>query len=135
MKQVWVKSWRASKQPRKQRKYRYNAPLHQQKRFLQVHLSKELRKKYGKRNLHIRTGDKVRIFVGSAKGKEGKVSSIDSKKCKVFIEGFERIKADGSKVFLSFEPSNLMIIEVGKEDKRVKKASTAKKKEEQKSLT
>ncbi len=127
MKQAWVKSWNASKQPRKQRKYRYNAPLHQQNRFLHVHLSKELRKKYGKRSLGVRTGDKVKIFIGSAKGKEGKVSSVNSKKGKVFIEGFERIKADGSKVLLSFEPSNLLIIEIGKEDKRIKKASKEKK--------
>lgn len=127
MKQEWVKSWNASKQPRKQRKYRYNVPLHKKNKFVHVHLSKELRKKYEKRSIGIRTGDKVKIFVGSAKGKEGKVSSVNSKKCKVFIEGFERIKADGSKVLLSFEPSNLMIIDIGKEDKRIKKVSKEKK--------
>jgi large subunit ribosomal protein L24 len=130
MKQEWVKSWNASKQPRKQRKYRYNAPLHQLNKFLHVHLSKELRKKYGRRNLSIRTGDKVRIFVGTAKGKEGKVSSVDTKRCRIFIEGLERIKADGSKVFLPFEPSNLMITNLGKEDKRIKKTKKKEKNEE-----
>ena len=39
------KSWVSSKKPGKQRKYRINAPLNIKRKFLSVHLSKELREK------------------------------------------------------------------------------------------
>ena len=134
MKKAWVKSWNASKQPRKQRKYRYNAPMHIKIKLLNVHLSKELRKKYGKRSLNIRTGDKIKILVGKEKGKEAKVSSVDLKNMRVFLEGMDRTKMDGSKVQIPFEASNLMITSIGKEDKRTAKKveKVSKKKEEKK---
>ena len=37
MKSIFSKSWVSSKQPRKQRKYRYNAPDHIKKKF-KVHM-------------------------------------------------------------------------------------------------
>lgn len=42
-------SWKSSKKVRKQRKYRFNSPLHIKHEMLASHLSKELRKKYSKR--------------------------------------------------------------------------------------
>ena len=36
-------SWKGSKKPSKQRKYRYGAPLHVRRRFLSVHLTNELK--------------------------------------------------------------------------------------------
>ncbi len=124
MKQLWSSKWNASTQPRKQRKYRHNASLHTRQTFLHVHLSKDLQKKYNMRRLGVRTGDKVKIFRGDNKGKEAKVSKVDVKNVKVFIEGMERIKMDGSKVQLSFEPSNLMIMSLGKVDRRIKKKAS-----------
>ena len=50
MKTKFSSSWIKSKQPRKQRKYRRYAPLHIKQRFVSAHLSKELHKKYNKRN-------------------------------------------------------------------------------------
>ncbi|MCW1309534.1 MAG: 60S ribosomal protein L26, partial [Candidatus Nanoarchaeia archaeon] len=35
----WSKKWKSSKKPSKQRKYRYNAPLHIRRKFLSVNLS------------------------------------------------------------------------------------------------
>jgi large subunit ribosomal protein L24 len=127
MKSAWSKDWNASVQPRKQRKYRYNAPLHIKSKFLKVHLTAELRKKYGKRSLNVRTGDKIKILVGDKKGNEAKVSKVDVKNVRVFIEGMERIKMDGSKVQIAFDPSNLIITNIDKEDRRIKKNKTAKK--------
>ena len=49
-----VKAWIASKQPRKQRKYLANAPIHIKKKMAGANLSKELRKKYGKRSMTLR---------------------------------------------------------------------------------
>jgi large subunit ribosomal protein L24 len=62
MKTDFSKSWKSSKQPRKQRKYLYNMDLHNVKKLMSAHLSKELMKKYGKRNIPIRKGDKVKIM-------------------------------------------------------------------------
>ncbi len=121
MKKEWSVGWKASIQPRKQRKYRWNAPLHIRVTFINTHLSKELRKKYGKRSLQLRTGDKVKILVGDSKGKEGKVIEVNCKQGKIYVEGIERLKKDGSKARIPLQASNLMIIGIGKEDRRFKK--------------
>ena len=54
MKSQFSKSWKSSKQPRKQRKYIAKAPLHIKRKLMGVNLSKELRKKHGKRNIVVR---------------------------------------------------------------------------------
>ena len=112
------KVWKASKQPRKQHKYRFNAPLHVKYKFMSSHLSKELRGKYGKRNAEVRKGDSVKILRGQFKGKTGKVDRADVKKSKVYIQGIEVSKKDGTKAFYPFNPSNLMITELKLDDKK-----------------
>jgi len=110
-----------SKQPRKQRKALYNAPLHTRRKIMSVNLSKNLREDYGRRSLPIKTGDKVQVVRGEFKDNEGKVESVDSKNYKVIIEGVTFTKTDGSSVFLPIHPSNLMIIDLDlKDDKRYK---------------
>lgn len=128
MKKEWAAEWNASKQPRKQRKYRHNAPLHIKRKYFHVHLAKELQKKYSKRQFGICKDDKVRIMVGDFKGKEGKVTKVLLKKGKVYVEGIECIKKDGSKAFIPLEPSNLLIISLGKEDRRQKRKVKKEKK-------
>ncbi len=123
MKQAFSKSWRRSKSPRKQRKYEANAPLHLRRKFLSINLSRELRKKYGTRNVVVRTGDKVKVLRGKFKGKEGKVLRVDLKKIRVFVEGITRKKVDGTEVQVPLHPSNLQIVELNLEDeKRFKKS-------------
>ncbi|PJE81542.1 50S ribosomal protein L24 [Candidatus Pacearchaeota archaeon CG10_big_fil_rev_8_21_14_0_10_32_42] len=118
MKQKFSKAWKSSKQPRKQRKYSANAPLHIKKKFMSVNLSKELRKKYRKRNLPVRKGDVVKIMRGGFKKKQGKIIEVKLKGTKVFVEGIQRKKKDGSKVNVRMIPSNLQIIELNLEDKK-----------------
>jgi large subunit ribosomal protein L24 len=115
-------SWKSSKQPRKQRKYRYNAPLHIKSKFLSAHLSKQLREKYKKRAIRIRTGDKVKIARGQFKKKEGKVDRVLLKQSKVIIQGIEITKKDGTKTTYPIHPSNLLILELNLEDKKRIKA-------------
>ena len=110
-------SWKSSKKPKKQRKYRYNSPLHIKRGMISAHMSKELKKKYGKRSAVLRKGDKVRVMVGDLKKKEGKVESVFTRKLKVFVGGVERTKKDGTKVRIPIDPSNLMIMEFNMEDK------------------
>ncbi len=126
----FVKSWKSSKMPRKQRKYLAKAPLHIRKKLVSVNLSKDLRKKYGKRNIPLRKGDSVRIMRGKFKKQKGKVLEVDLKKIKIIVEGIQVKKQDGSKVNFKLRPSNLQIIELNLDDKsRVKKLEESKSKE------
>ncbi len=138
MKQKFSKHWKSSKQPNKQRKYLANAPLHLKKKFISVNLSKELRKKHGKRNIPVRKGDTVIIMRGKFKKKQGKVTEVKLKTSKIIIEGIQVKKQDGSKANVKLQPSNLQIIElnlgdrkrkIGKVEKEKKEIKTEKKKE------
>ena len=112
--------WKSSVNIRKQRKYRYNAPLHIKQKFARVHLAPALRTKYGTRNSQVRTGDKVKVMRGQFRKKEGKVSRVDLKRERVYINGLEIIKKDGSKLMAWVRPSNLMILELELGDKKRK---------------
>ncbi|MFH0832044.1 MAG: 50S ribosomal protein L24 [archaeon] len=122
MKKEFSKAWNSSSKARKQRKYRYNAPLHLKRKFLSSNLSKELRKKYSRRNIELRKGDAVRVMRGELKAKRGKITGFDSAKNRVYVEGIQKSKKDGTKVNISFDPSKLQIVELNIEDKkRIKK--------------
>lgn len=121
MKKKFSIAWKSSKKQRKQRKYRYNAPLHIKQKFMKATLSKDLRNKHGKRNFSLKKGDKVKVLTGQFKKHEGKIERIDLKKSKVFIEGIEIAKKDGTKATYPFEPSNLMIVELNIDDKMRRK--------------
>jgi large subunit ribosomal protein L24 len=112
------RSWKSSKKPGKQRKYRYNAPLHITGRFLKCHLNKQLRERYKTRSKRVRTGDKIKVMRGQFKGKEGKVEKVDVKKTKVYVTKIEWQKKDGSKSLYPLDPSNLMILELDTTDKK-----------------
>ena len=117
MKKKFSKDWKASKQPRKQRKYRFNAPKHIQKRFAASMLSKELKKKYNKNAIVLKKGDVVKIMRGENKKKTGKVSKINIKKSNAYIEGITNVKKDGAKIQIPIHTSNLVIIDLNLEDK------------------
>lgn len=123
MRKKFSVTWKSSKQPRKQRKYRYNAPLHIKNKFISVHLSKELKKKYNKRSLSIKKGDKVKIVRGQFKGKRGNVDKVDLKGSKIYVSGMDVLKKDGSKTTRAIEPSNLILTDLESEDKARQKAT------------
>lgn len=122
MKTKWSRSWIRSKQPRKQRKYRYHAPLHVRHKLISAHLSPELREKYKKRSFPLRKGDKVKVMRGKFKGTIGTVERILLKKLKVYVDGVAIEKKDGSKVKYPLDPSNLMILELKLDDKKREEA-------------
>ena len=107
-----------SKQPRKQRKYLYNLPLHQRKKLVHATLSPELREKYNRRSIAVRTGDVVEVMRGDFKGFKGKVVRVDRKKGRVFIEGVTVTKVDGTEVLFPIHASNVRIVELYLEDKK-----------------
>ena len=121
MKRKFSTSWKSSKQPRKQKKYRFNAPLHLKQKFVSVHLSKELKKKHNTRSLGLKKGDKVNVLRGQFKKHKGSVERIDLKKCKIYLSGIEVTKKDGNKTTYGIEPSNLIITELNLNDKQRQK--------------
>jgi large subunit ribosomal protein L24 len=118
MKTKFSSSWKSSKQPRKQRKYRYNAPLHIKRKFASAHLSKELRKKYNKRSAVLRKGDTVKIMRGRFRNTTGKVEEVNVKKTVVYVSGIEVVKRDGTKTRYPLHPSNIMVTELILDDKK-----------------
>ncbi len=111
------REWKSNKKPRKQRNYRLNSPLHIKQKFTHVHLSKDLRKKFGKRNISLRKGDKVKVMKGRFSKHEGKVEKVDIRRSRIFIAGIEIPKKDGTKRMLALHPSNLMLIDINTDDK------------------
>jgi len=132
MKQKFSTKWKASKQPRKQRKYLANAPLHLKAKLVNVNLAKPLRKSVGKRNIQIKKEDKVKIMRGKFKGKQGKVLSVSIKYAKVYVEGIQVTKMDNSKANIPLKPSNLQIIEMADRGKKTKKETTKNEVEDKK---
>lgn len=117
MKTKYSSSWKRSKQPRKQVKYRHNAPLHIKQKFVSSHLSTDLRKKYKKRSVNLRKGDSVKVLRGQFKNKSGKIDEVNLKKTLVYITGIEIVKRDGTKARYPIHPSNLIITELILDDK------------------
>jgi large subunit ribosomal protein L24 len=122
MENKYSKTWNSSIQPRKQRKFRYNAPLHIRHKLISANLSKELRSRYGKRSFPIKKGDVVKIMRGEFKNKTGKINTINLQCLNTSIEGIQKSKKDGTKRNVFFDPSNLQIQELNLEDKKRKLA-------------
>ena len=133
MKKDFSAKWKSSTKPRKQRKWRFMAPLHLRGAMLSAHLSKDLRKKHGRRAFPLRKGDEVKVMIGSFKGKTGKILEVNTTKAKAYLENVQRTKKDGKKVFVPIDPSNLMITSLNLDDKkRIKALSKEAKKAEEK---
>lgn len=105
------------KAPRKQRKRLYNAPAHLRHKMMASPLSPELVKSKGAKAIPIRKGDTVRILRGDHIGFEGKVSRVDLKRYRIFLEGLTREKVDGTNIFVSVHPSKVMIRSLKLDDK------------------
>lgn len=109
-----------SSQPRKQRKSRYQAPLHIRHKLMGAMLSPELREKHGIKSIPLRIGDTVKVLRGDHKGKDGKVAKVDLKKMVITVDGVSVTKADGTEVPRPVQPSNVMITKLEiKDEKRL----------------
>ncbi len=108
------------KNPRKQRKKLFNAPAHIRHKLMSAPLSNELAASKGAKTLPVRKGDTVRIQRGDNKGFEGKISRIDLKAYRIYLEGLTREKVDGTNIFLPVHPSKVEIRNLNLDDKRRK---------------
>lgn len=111
----------SSTKPTKQRKSMYQAALHIKHKMLSAHLSKPLRTQWNRRSLTLRKGDEVKVMRGSHAGKTGKITGIDMKALRVFIDSMKRRKVAGQEASIPFKPSKLMIINPVMEDKMRKR--------------
>jgi large subunit ribosomal protein L24 len=109
-----------SKSPRKQRKAIYTAPLHRRRKALVAQLSRELRDKYGVRNLPVRKEDEVLVRDGMFAGIQGKVSKVDHREYTVTIDGVTAEKTTGQSYFVPVKPSHLTIVKLKMDDWRNK---------------
>jgi len=105
------------KKPGKQRKLLYNAPAHLRHKLMAAPLSPQLIASKGAKTLPVRKGDTVRVMRGDHKGFEGKISRVDLKNYRIYIEGLTREKVDGTAVFVSVHPSKVMIRNLNLDDK------------------
>jgi large subunit ribosomal protein L24 len=105
------------KDPGKQRKMHFNAPAHLRHKVMSAPLSSELAASKGAKTLPVRKGDTVRILRGDNKGFEGKVSRVDTKAFRIYLEGLTREKVDGTNIFLGVHPSKVQIRNLNLDDK------------------
>jgi large subunit ribosomal protein L24 len=104
-------------QPRKQRKMLHQAPLHIRYKKFSSPLSDSLKNSHNIGSLPVRSGDTVRIMRGDRKGSEGKVTRVDRRNYRIFVEGVTREKVDGTTTFVSIHPSKVMITKLNLDDR------------------
>lgn len=113
--------------PSKQRRMLYQATDHVRHRFFAAHLSPELRASHLVKTFPVRSGDTVRVMRGDHKGFEGKVTRIDKRKYRIYVEGLTREKVDGTTISVPIHPSKVMITNLNLDDKWRKKILERKK--------
>ncbi|KAB2945671.1 MAG: 50S ribosomal protein L24 [Candidatus Methanoperedens sp.] len=107
-----------STQPRKQRKSRYQAPLHIRHKFMGAMLSPELREKHEIKSIPIHAGDTVKVMRGDHKGTEGKVAKVNLTSMTITVDGVSVTKSDGTEVPRPVQPSNVMITKLETKDEK-----------------
>jgi large subunit ribosomal protein L24 len=107
--------------PTKQRKRLYQAPLNERYKRFSAPLSSKLKESHGTNSVPVRKGDTVMIMRGDRKGSEGKVTQINRKDYRIFIEGANREKVDGTSISVPIHPSKVMITRLNLDDKWRKK--------------
>jgi len=107
--------------PGKQRKRLYQAPLSERYRRFSAPLSSKLKESHSTNSIPVRKGDTVMIMRGDRKGSEGKVTQIDQKKYRIFVDGANREKVDGTSIPVPIHPSKVTITRLNLDDKWRKK--------------
>merc|ERR1712170_152668 len=98
---------------KKQRKRHFTAPSHIRRKLMTAPLSKDLRSKYGIKNIPIRKDDEVQVVRGHYKGQQvGKVVQCYRKKFCIYIERIQREKANGASVYVGIHPSKVSIVKL-----------------------
>jgi large subunit ribosomal protein L24 len=107
-----------TRQPRKQRKERQTASLHERQKQVRATLSEDLREEYGQRNVRVNAGDTVEVLRGDYAGEEGEVLEVDLKNEVITVEDVTVERADGEEVPRPLDASNVRVTELDLEDDR-----------------
>lgn len=107
-----------SKKPDKSRKAQYTRAMHKAIAAVAAHLNEKLAKELGKRSVSVRKNDVVKVMRGEFAGKEGKITSIDRKTGRVYIEKLVKKKSNGQERQVPVHSSNLLVIDVEKTDRK-----------------
>ncbi|MFC4357286.1 50S ribosomal protein L24 [Halobium salinum] len=107
-----------TRQPRKQRNQRRDAPLHERQKQVRAPLSPELRDEYGRRNVRVNAGDTVEVLRGDFAGTEAEVAEVDLTDEVIRVEDVVVEKADGEEVLRPLDASNVRVVELDLEDER-----------------
>lgn len=112
--------------PGKQRKKMHQASLSERYRRFSAPLSSKLKESHNTSSVPVRSGDTVTIMRGDRRGSEGKVQRIDRKNYRIFVEGVDREKVDGTKILIPIHPSKVVITRLNLDDKWRKKVMERK---------
>ena len=107
-----------SRQPRKQRTQKRDAPLHERQKQVRATLSEDLREEYGRRNVRVNAGDTVEVLRGDYAGTEGEVLKVDLADEVIHVEDVTVAKADGEETPRPLDASNVRVVELDLEDDR-----------------
>ncbi len=107
-----------SKKAKKQRKFLHTAPLHIRRKLMSAHLSKDLKKKYGVRSMPVRKGDEIEVMRGKFKKRTGRVTRIDTKKYRLYVDGVMIKRTDGTERQAPLHSSKLKITTLVLDDKK-----------------
>ena len=108
----------SSSLPRKTRNHQiYYATMQRASKQLSGSLSKELRKKYGKRSARIIEGDTVKIVRGEFAGVDGKITKISIQDRGVNVEGVKKEKLKGDKFDVYVHTTNIILTALNSGDK------------------
>ena len=102
--------------PRHQRKAIFTADLFERHRRMTVPLSRELRRKYGRRNLPVRKGDTVRVLSGSYAGREERVAKVNLQKYAVTLDNVTGKTAEAKLKPLPIRTSHLVLTKLNLAD-------------------
>src|SRR5208337_3515777 len=106
-----------STKPSKQRAALYNTHANRRRRILSASLSTELKTTQGRNSYPVRKGDTVKILRGDFAGIEGKITQIDTKRQRLFVEGVSRENVAGTSANVSVHSSKVMITKLNLDDK------------------
>lgn len=115
-------------QPRRQRKALYTAHTAERRRRMSVALSRELRQRYGRRQVPLRKGDTVRILSGSFRGREERVAKVSRRSYSVTLDNVTGKTGDQKLKPLPIRLSHLLLIRLNLSDpwrRRMLKVSDA----------
>ena len=95
----------------------YYATLKTSSKQLCSILSKNLRKKYGKKSVRVKEGDSVKVIRGEFTGVDGKVTDVSAADNGLTIEGVKKEKLKGEKYDVFIHTSNIVVTGLNTDDK------------------